>query len=183
MKPCLNKFVLSSFVLLLLASCVPSPEAPPPTPIPSFTSVPSPIPTDPPTVTPSPTQVVPEIRIREPISGGEVELKTTIKGISQNLPAGSVIWIVIYLPLTNRYYPTNEAAVVQVNGEWSALAQFGQEGETGLKADVIVVLANQDVQDAFIAYLTKAIADNDYPGMEGLPLGDIVYDRISVTRK
>lgn len=176
-KICQTLSGLGLLLSLLIASCLPPPVEPTPTPTATSTAVPSPTPT--PTFTP----VLTGISVKSPVAGGAVDLKTTIEGISQNIPDGSVIWIVIYLPSVNRYYPADKPAVVQKNGEWASLAQFGLEGESGLKADIIVVLADDNVQTAFTAYLTAATTTGKYEGMDGLPAGDIVYDRISVIRR
>jgi hypothetical protein len=112
-----------------------------------------------------------------------VDMRLTIKGESQNLPEGSVIWVVIYIPSVARYFPTNNPAEMQVNGAWTSLAQIGQEQESGLKADIKVVLANPNAQDVFLAYLQNAQSTNNYSGMDGLPAGAEVYGSISVTRK
>jgi hypothetical protein len=157
-KACLQVIILS----LLLTACFPSG---------------APAPTAP------PTPVVTSIQIDRPADGARVDQKETIKGQSQNLPPNTLIWIVIYLPSVERYYPQNHAANRQVDdGEWTATVSIGQDGETGLQADIIVVLADDNVQGIFNEYLEDARDKNDYPGLEMLP-PDIEYDRVSVIRK
>lgn len=178
-------------VCLLLSSCVPpepiTPTAeeiiiPSDTPMPTVTQIPSstPIPTftPPPTSTPSP-----EIVITEPFEGVKVEQIQPVKGTSQYLPDDNVIWIVIFIPSVGRYFPQNFPADIQANGEWSSVAYIGQQGESGLDADIVAVLANKDAQDSFNAYLSDAKDKNDYPGIQQLPNGAVIYHRRSVVRK
>lgn len=165
---------------LILTACFPTPT---PTPAPSGT----PIPTNTlvPTGTPPPTQTptVVTLQISQPIEGAKINQTETVKGNSQNIPAGSVIWIVVFLPSTGRYYPQNFPADVQANGDWTSLCYIGQANDSGLKAEFIVVLADKSAQDAFNAYLQDAKDKNDYSGLERLPAGATIYQRISVTRK
>lgn len=124
-----------------------------------------------------------EIKITTPTEGEKIDQIETIKGSSQGIPKGSVAWIVVFLPATGRYYPQNHPADVQANGDWSSVAYVGQTGESGLKADIIAVLANKATQDAIKNYLKDAIDKNDFPGLERLPKEATIYHRISVSRK
>ncbi len=122
------------------------------------------------------------VDINEPTEGSRVSQIQTIDGESQILPPDSVIWPVVYLPATGRYYPQNFPADVQANGEWSATVYIGQENDSGIAADIIVVLADKSAQDAFYSYLADAKDRNDFPGLDKLPKGATIYDRVSVVR-
>jgi len=45
------------------------------------------------------------------------------------------------------------------------------------------VLANKDAQDTFNTYLKKGKEEKSWPGLERLPEGAVIYDRITVMRK
>lgn len=123
------------------------------------------------------------VSIVRPTDGEKVEQTATVNGKSQLLPENHAIWLVVYLPVTGRYYPQNFPADIQANGEWSATAYIGQANESGLDADIIAVAADQSGQAAFNAYLSEARNKNDFPGLERLPEGAVIYDRVSVERK
>lgn len=125
----------------------------------------------------------PAVRITYPSDGAHVEIREMIRGTSQNIPKGQVIWIVVYPQAAGRYYPQNDPADVQANGDWSSLAFIGIEEDVGRKFDIVAVLANKDAQDAFNAYLAQAKDKKTWPGLEELPNGAVIYDRITVTRK
>jgi hypothetical protein len=189
MKHLMKKFVLVLSVVLVITACVPAPK-PTPTPNPTSTPVPTSTPITP-TVTPVPTQtatptltpIVTEITVKSPREGEKVEHITTIEGTSKNIPDGSAIWVVIFLPVVQRFFPVNDPAVVLVNGNWNAQAYFGRPDEIGLEAVIYIVLADSDVQAVFRSYLAEAKSKDDYPGMEKMPEGAEPYVLINVTRK
>lgn len=170
---------LATALCLLFGACSPFPNPPTPTIAPAPTD--TPVPTN--TPSPTPTPIITDVKISQPIDGAKVDQTETIKGTSQNIPEGSVIWVVIYLPAVRRYFPQNLPADIQVNGDWSSVVSIGQVGESGLMADIIAVLANKSVQDSFNLYLKDAINTNDFSGLEKLPAGALIYHRISVMRK
>lgn len=160
MKRWSTPIVIGVILSLLLAACLPPPDP-----------------------TPTPTAPVTEVKIDQPTEGAKIETIATIKGTSQMLPDESVIWAVVFLPATGRYYPQNYPADVQANGNWAAVINVGQEGESGLQADILAVVADASAQDIFNTYLTDARDKKDFPGLERLPDGALIYHRISVVRQ
>ena len=122
-----------------------------------------------------------EVEITYPYDGAIVEIREMVRGTSQKIAEGQAIWIVVYVD--GRYYPQDDPADVQVDGDWSSLAFIGIEEDVGRKFDIIAVLANKDAQDAFNAYLVQAKVKKTWPGLEKLPNGAEIYDRITVTRR
>jgi hypothetical protein len=189
MKYLIKRFAFGFSMVLLIAACIPTPT-PAPTPLPSSTPLPTSTPVTP-TLTPVPTQtatptltpIVTEITVKSPREGDKVEHITTIEGTSKNIPDGSAIWAVIFLPTVQRFFPVNDPAVILVNGDWTAQAYFGRPDEIGLEAVVYVVLADNDAQAAFRTYLAEAKSKDDYPGLEKMPDGALPYVLVHVTRK
>ena len=160
MKPWRTITILGFALSLLLTACLPSQTVTPISPTPST-----------------------DAKISQPTDGATVSQTETIKGTSQRVPDTSAIWVVVYIPSVGRYYPQNNPADIQANGNWSSVAYIGIPTDVGLKLDIIVVMADKTAQDAFNAYLKNARDKNDYPGLEQLPKGAKIYDRITVTRK
>lgn len=125
----------------------------------------------------------PVVRITYPSDGATVEIREMIKGTSQNIPKEQVIWIVVYPQVIGRYYPQNDPADVQANGDWSSLAFIGIEEDVGKKFDTIAVLADKKAQDAFNDYLVQAKDKKTWPGLGKLPNGAMIHDRITATRE
>ena len=125
----------------------------------------------------------PEIEITYPHDNDTVEISETVEGTSQNIPEGQVIWIVVYPHPVDRYYPYNDPADIQVNGEWASLVVIGVEEDAGMKFDIIAVLADESAQDTFDAYLKQAEATNNWSGLDAIPSGAVIYGRVTVTRK
>ncbi len=122
------------------------------------------------------------VRITYPSEGSEVERKVTVRGTSQNIPEGQVIWVVIYVHDVRRYFPQDLPADVQVNGDWVSPVIIGIDEDLGKEFDIIVVLVDQKAQDAFNDYLKDWGGKYPSPGLERLPEGALIYQRITVTR-
>ncbi|HET54055.1 MAG TPA: hypothetical protein ENN33_02440 [Ignavibacteria bacterium] len=123
------------------------------------------------------------VEITFPYDGATVEIREMILGTSQKIPEGQAIWIVVYPHVAGRYYPQNDPADVQTNGDWISLAFIGIQEDVNRKFDIVAVLADESAQEAFNAYLTQAKGNKTWPGFEKLPEGTAIYDRITVARK
>ncbi len=124
-----------------------------------------------------------EVSVKYPPNNSTVEIKEMIQGTSQRISKGQEIWIVVYPHITDRYYPQNGPADVEVGGEWASLTIIGVETDTSMKFDIIAVLADETAQDTFNDYLSKSQADQSWEGLEKLPSGAAIYDRVTVTRE
>jgi len=129
---------------------------------------------------PSPTT---DVSITYPINQARVDHTETVRGTSQELPAGQVIWVVVFAQKVGRYYPQNRPADIEAGDNWSSIVYIGIPDDTGNRFDIIAVVASTEAQDAFNAYLADAGDQSDWPGLEALPEGAVIYDRITVTRK
>jgi hypothetical protein len=124
-----------------------------------------------------------DVKITEPVAGDIVEMLKVVKGTSRKIPAGQVIWVVIYSQAVGRYYPQNDPADVQANGGWSSLCSIGINQDTGKKFDIVAMLANKETQDEIKAYLAKARDQQTWAGVERIPGSAVIYDRVTVVRK
>ena len=125
----------------------------------------------------------PKVEITYPYDGANVEIGEIVRGTSEKIPKGQAIWIIVYPYLFDRYYPQNNPADVQANGDWISLTFIGIEEDVNRKFDIIVVLADKMAQDAFNAYHKQSKDTDTWPGLERLPEGVTIYDRITVMRK
>ncbi len=131
------------------------------------------------TITPPPSL----LEITYPPSDGRVDIKEIVRGTSKSIPEEKVIWIAIYPHEVSRYYPQDLPADVQVNGDWSSSIFIGIEADVDKKFDIIAVLLNKEAQDAFNDYLEECEEKKSWPGLEELPSGADIYDRITVIRR
>ncbi len=124
-----------------------------------------------------------EVKITQPTDGATVVHTQTVKGTSQNLPAGHVILVVV--STGGRFYPQSNAAIMQADGKWSAVAYMGKQppGDAGRAFEIFAVLADKETQAAIENYLSAARVKNDYSGLDKLPDKAKVYDQVSVTRR
>jgi hypothetical protein len=112
-----------------------------------------------------------------------VDQTEVVRGTFQGLPTGKTIWIVLFIPEVGQYYPQNRPADLEAANRWSSLAYIGIPSDTGKRFDILAVVADTGAQNAFNAYLADARDRSDWAGMEALPEGAVIYDRITVTRK
>lgn len=124
-----------------------------------------------------------KVEITYPDDWAPADMREMVRGTSQKVPKGQTIWVVSYPHVTGRYYPQNDPAYVEANGDWSALTSIGIEEDSGLKFDIIVVLANQSAQEKFRDYLLTAKGEKEWPGLESLPDGVTIYNHVMVIRK
>ena len=122
------------------------------------------------------------VKITYPPNGSEVEREVTVRGTSQNIPEGQIIWIVIYVHEVCRYFPQDLPADVRANGDWESSVIIGVEDDVDKRFDIIVVLVDQKAQDAFNDYLDDWKGEDSSPGLERLPEGAVIYERTTVTR-
>lgn len=132
--------------------------------------------------TPTPTST-PQVAITSPQNGARVEQIVFVRGKSQAIPRQSVIWVVVRIPQLDRYYPQDVKAVVNADGSWTSKTYLGVEGDKGKPFEILAVVAGQEAQSAFSAYLEKSRKTQDYAGMETLPAGAEVHSQARVVRK
>lgn len=132
--------------------------------------------------TPTPTPTT-EVKIVAPPDRGKVKQTEMVKGTSRNIPSGQIIWVVVFVHKAGQYYPQNQPADVQSDGDWASVTYFGIPSDVGLMFDAIAVLADDASQTAFNNYLTEARDKNNYAGLEKLPVGAKIYSRVTVTRE
>jgi len=129
---------------------------------------------------PAPTT---DVAITYPINLAKVDQTETVRGTVQGLPAGQVIWVVVFAQEVGRYYPQNRPADLEAGNKWSSLVYIGIPSDTDKRFDILAVIADTEAQNAFNAYLADARDRSDWAGLEALPAGAVIYDRITVTRK
>jgi len=124
-----------------------------------------------------------EIEITNIAEGDSVSIDVVVKGTSKNIPNDQKIWLVVYSHPVKRFYPQDNAADMQVNGNWSSRCYVGIDKDVGKRFDLIVILAGKDVQRLFSEYLKEAKAKEAWLGLEAVPDYAEVHQRITVFRK
>jgi hypothetical protein len=159
---------------------------PPPTPTPAETvTVSSTVTTTAPpqTVTGTTPAPEPQAAITYPRDNTEVSGYESVLGTSSDIPAGSELWLIVYLPSTHRYYPHSAPVNLEPNGDWSSPLYIGGPEDAGLTAHVMLYLVDTDAGQALRDYLTASEADQEWPGLDGLPAGAAQQDSVKVTRQ
>jgi hypothetical protein len=123
----------------------------------------------------------PSLKITYPLEDYKVEIEQTVRGTSQNIPEDQKIWIVVFVHGDN-FYPQHYPINVQANGDWISTAITCTEVSAGEEFDILVVLANKEAQDILNAYIEQCKNEKKWPGLERLPEGAKIFDRVIVTK-
>lgn len=123
------------------------------------------------------------MKIDYPEDKGRVSFAETIKGSGLYQAQGRQAMVVVFSLMANRYYPQESAVDVEQDGKWSSLAYFGErdKGEVD-RFDVLVVMLDSHAKNVIEEYVVRAKSTGEWPGLEKLPKGAEIYDRISVVR-
>lgn len=124
-----------------------------------------------------------EVRITVPKDGETVSKDQEVDGTSWKLPADKVIWVVVINTENGQYFPMPQAATVDESGNWSSSGSIGTDSDITIDMEIIALLADKTAQKEFNDYILSAKSQDNPNGMDALPGGATVMDRITITRK
>lgn len=124
----------------------------------------------------------PEVRIATPQDGQIVPVEIIATGTAQNLAQGQELWIVVEPRKNSLFYP-QAGPVIVASGLWTSSEIFiGRNQDAGQRFDILAVLADQQAQREFSAYLSEGQRTGSYRGLGNLPPGTAVAASVAVTR-
>ena len=134
------------------------------------------------------SQAATEVKITHPTGESRVAHIETVRGTTRGIPTGHVVWVVVFAHEVGRYYPQDRAASAEARGRWSSVTYLGLQGDAGKGKtfDILAVLVDDQARRVFGAYIAEAKEHADWPdwyGLEGLPTGVVIWDRVTVTRR
>jgi PGF-pre-PGF domain-containing protein len=121
------------------------------------------------------------IKITYPSDASFVNIKETAIGTAGNIPEGQKLWILIYPPAANKFYPQHWSVNV-ISGNWSIPVELGTKYNAGETFKIIAVLADQESNKELTNYINTGNSTG-WPGMSSIPVGAQVVDEVTVTRK
>lgn len=124
-----------------------------------------------------------EVKIESPKNGAVATMDEQVRGSSWKVPSGQVIWVILYKPETQKYYPHADSADVADNGEWTSPGTIGGLEDITVDIEIVAVLANNSAQSALGEHVLQNKGKEQPEGMTSIPAGAKIYDRITVTRK
>jgi hypothetical protein len=119
------------------------------------------------------------MHITAPFNDQAVNLRQQVLGTSREIPAGQTLWVFVAPHRTPIYSPQQSPAIIQPDGAWSSLTFVGSAGDKGKVFDIVLALVDQQGQQAIHNYL----AANSQNGLDGLPPGATIVDKLTVWRK
>jgi hypothetical protein len=127
-----------------------------------------------------------EIKITKPLDGDTVERFLSIEGTSKNFTDFQKMWAVVYIPSINRYFPMDKRTLgfnLLADGKWATQAIIGNPNESGKKFQLLAVIADEKANNEITLYLDECNRKIIWPGIQKLPDGLMITDRISVVRE
>jgi hypothetical protein len=127
-----------------------------------------------------------EVKIISPGNGTIVTKNIELKGMVKANPAGQALWIFVSPLYVNRYYPQDKRdfpIAMKANQFWSTKAVIGSDTDNGLQFSIFAVVTDEKANKEILDYLDKFKTSASWPGLEKLPDGAVIYDKITVTRK
>ena len=127
--------------------------------------------------TPGPVAPSRKVTIEKPKDDGEIRHETSIQGTYSSIPDGYQIWVVV--SIGGRFYPSAKADLLQ-NGTWTATAWVGSgpDEDIGKTFGILAVLADPGASGE----LDKYIQAKEWTGLDRLPAGAEICDRVTVKR-
>ncbi len=124
------------------------------------------------------------VKITYPVDASDVVSSEMVKGVAQNIPNDKQIWVIVYVPASNRYYPMEHSVAFLSGDEWQCQTFIGITNNTGERFDIFAVLADQSAQEQINYYYQNTINPSlgYYPGITSLPTGSTIMDTIRVIR-
>lgn len=121
----------------------------------------------------------PSIKIEYPVEGGKVVKIENVKGSYRNILSNHLIWVIVYSYPDKVYYPHSSHANVDNKGGWSNNSTIiGSSIDSGMQFDIIVLLVDENSQQE----LNKYLNNTERHGLEELPTGVKLYDKVTVKR-
>jgi hypothetical protein len=120
-----------------------------------------------------------------PQTGIRVAQAATVIGKYSPNNLADAIWVFVAPSIDGRYYPQyycEGKGVTKENGKWEMRIGLGTTNETGNFFDVVVGLANATGNQSLFDTMRNWCENNDFPGLEKLPVGVDEVERISVIR-
>lgn len=126
----------------------------------------------------------PALTISEPQDGAVVPRVVGTSGTWEHIPEDQRPWVLVFPHEAPRYYPQQQARLFE-NGEWSGNVFVGNEDgeQTGQLFDIVVGLADDAAHRELADYMTRSENAGSFGGLDALPAGFVLYDRVTVTRE
>lgn len=111
-----------------------------------------------------------------------VDMQETITGTVNSMREDTHIYLVVYSPQQNRYYPQGNPELKD-DGEWSCAVYFGNAQNSGHAFELRLVAVSASTAKAYQNYLDTCESSQSWPGMAALPDGSQTLHNIQLTRK
>jgi hypothetical protein len=121
------------------------------------------------------------VKITSPLNNGEAGPTQQMTGTAPSISSGQTLWIFVYVPSVQRWYPQTPPVTVENDGSWTYRPGIGTSADNGKIFLLQAVIADSNATTAVNDYLNSG-PRTGWPGMRALPAGASIADQVSVTR-
>jgi hypothetical protein len=124
----------------------------------------------------------PHAHLISPANGDRVAIVVKARGTASHLKGR--LWLVVYSPVVQRYYPQTGPVTVSQTGKWSDTVYFGTvTTHRGEPYTLLAVQASPAANAAMKHYLAVGNRTGKWPGMVTMPNGSLWLASVHVIRK
>jgi len=124
----------------------------------------------------------PYAHVISPANGSKVAMVINARGTASHLKGR--LWLVVYSPVVQRYYPQPGPMTVSRTGKWSGTVYFGTiTTNRGEPYTLLAVQASPGANAAMEHYLAVGNRTGSWPGLTAMPSGSVRLASVDVTRK
>lgn len=122
--------------------------------------------------------------IETPQDGSYVPYRLSVEGTHQNIPDNWDLWLVLYDPEADVFFPQPSAIMALPGGRWYTVATLGEDkmSEAGRTFEVLLLLLPRSAAMHLVRQTQEAAARGKSSSMPSVPRGGRVMDRVIVTR-
>lgn len=136
---------------------------------------------------PGPPVVDPSVqaKIETPLEGGDVWYRISVEGTHRNVPDNMELWLVLYSPDEDIFYPQPSAIMLLPGGRWYTMASIGEDKSEyiGKTYEMLLLMLPRTSAMQLVKHVQEAMARGKGYGTPNIPRNGVVMDRRIITRR
>lgn len=119
-------------------------------------------------------------------NGDLVSHRQNLSGSYENSGKSTLVWVVVVPHAVGNFHPQGRSIRLRSSsGTWSLKPYIGasKDDNIGELFDILLVNVTETGSTEFTDYLKKSARDKDWPGMDALPDGSVILNKIFVKRR
>ena len=126
-----------------------------------------------------------QAKIETPLDGGEVGYRISVEGTHRRVPDNMELWLVLYSPDEDLFYPQPSAIMLLPGGRWYTMATIGEDKSQyiGKTYEMLLLMLPRASAMQLVRQAHEAMARGKGLGTPNIPRNGMVMDRRVITRR